>query len=477
MATIHQCHLEAANTPAECSPTASKPPLECQLEVSNAPVIAEWRFDEGAPSTFFGSKLGNAGTRVVADIRLNPSRSTALFDIRVPVELKAFARTTYLHLLIDPVNVQAIVESRSIPDAVQSPFVGNNTSGHVIGLEFEMTKPISLLGPATARVPKNKKARGALERLKSLAQVAKFTLYVPSQFLSHSQTQQLSAALISGHKYHADWPEFKRMYGGKGAVLLQWDSLETATAPDDASPPSYDQIGPAPPLALESKSSLKKPRRDLSPEAEPSTKRVKFAPANAPGDTEEDEDEEHNWKRRLQDEIRALRGEVKTLREEARSSPSASQVPKAVSSAEPTAASVPAAADSTPATEEPSTSLPRPLDTRIDTLEDRVNTLGDQLSRLISDTESARASNTQQIADLKKHFDERVNAIEYMLDFEVHDARRDAELGLDEAEDRWEEWRVGAKADLESFVAEEMAEVEESIKQSLRAATVYLDFE
>lgn len=64
-----------------------------------------------------------------------------------------------------------------------------------------------------------------------------------------------------------------------------------------------------------------------------------------------------------------------------------------------------------------------------------------------------------------------------MLDFEVHDARRDAELGLDEAEDRWEEWRVGAKADLESFVAEEMAEVEESIKQSLRAATVYFDFE
>lgn len=264
MATIHQCHLEAANTPAECSPTASKPPLECQLEVSNAPVIAEWRFDEGAPSTFFGSKLGNAGTRVVADIRLNPSRSTALFDIRVPVELKAFARTTYLHLLIDPVNVQAIVKSTSIPDAVQSPFVGNNTSGHVIGLEFEMTKPISLLGPATARVPKNKKARGALERLKSLAQVAKFTLYIPSQFLSHSQTQQLSAALISGHKYHADWPEFKRMYGGKGAVLLQWDSLETATAPDDASPPSYDQIGPAPPLALESKSSLKKPRRGKS---------------------------------------------------------------------------------------------------------------------------------------------------------------------------------------------------------------------
>ncbi|KAK8168414.1 hypothetical protein IWX90DRAFT_110493 [Phyllosticta citrichinensis] len=484
MATVDDCYLKTSSAAVDPQRDSIASP-QFRLETSNAPVIAGWCFYEGSP-TYLGCKLGNAGTKVIADIRLNSSRSTVLFDIRVPVELKAFSRTTYVHLLLDPANINGIARAQSIPDSMQGLFVGSkqsNTAGQVIGLEFDMTKPGSLLGPATARIPKTKKAREAFDRLKSLAQVAKFTLYVPSQYISNSQAQQLSSMFSEGHQFCADWPDFKRMYGGKGAILLDWDTLETTTETvphDNTSPPSYDEIGPAPPLSLGGKSSLKKPRRDSSSEANLPKKKVKFADANTPGDTEDDEEE---WKRSLQEELRSLRGEVRCLRKEIRPSsaeqqaapnpPSAAPNVKTQQTKEPT--SFPA---------EDSQQPPNLFETRIDTLENRINTLGDQLSRLISDTASAQSSNAKQIDDLKRHFDERIAAIEYMVDVEVHDARRDAELGLDEAEGRWEEWRVEAKAELESFVQEEMAEVEESIKRNLReagrvgmGATVYFDLE
>ncbi|KAK7542473.1 uncharacterized protein J3D65DRAFT_664846 [Phyllosticta citribraziliensis] len=483
MATVDDCYLKTSTAAVDPRPELNTSP-RFHLETSNAPVIAEWCFHEGSP-TYLGCKVGNAGTKVIADIRLNSSRSTALFDIRVPVEMKAFARTTYVHILLDPANIKGVARAESIPDSIQGLFVGSKqskTAGQVIGLEFDMTKPGSLLGPATARIPKTKKAREGFDALKSLAQVAKFTLYVPSQYISNSQAQQLSSTFTEGPHFRADWPDFKRMYGGKGAILLDWDTLETTTAtvPDDnTSPPSYDEIGPAPPVPRGGKSSLKKPR-DSSPEAHQIKKKVKFAHVNTSGDTEDDEEE---WKRSLQEELRSLRSEVRCLRKEIRPSSADQQAapnpPSAVPNVE------------TQQTEEPtsfpaeaSQQPPNPLETRIDTLENRINTLGDQLSRLISDTASAQSSNAKQIDDLKRHFDERIAAIEYMMDVEVHDARRDAELGLEEAEGRWEEWRVEAKAELESFVQEEMAEVEESIKRNLReagrvgmGATVYFDLE
>lgn len=483
MATVDDCYLKTSSAAVDAQPESNASP-QLRLDTSNAPVIAKWCFHEGSP-TYLGCKLANVGTKVIADIRLNSSRSTALFDIRVPVELKAFARTTYVHLLLDPVNIKRITPAQSIPESMQGLFVGSkqsNTAGQVIGLEFDMTKPSSLLGPATARIPKTKKAREAFDRLKSLAQVAKFTLYVPSHYISNSQAQQISSMFIEGHQLRADWPDFKRMYGGKGAVLLDWDTLETTTAtvPDDnTSPPSYDEIGPAPPLPLGDRSSLKKPRRDSSPEANLFKKKVKFAHANISGDTEDDEE---GWKRSLQEELWSLRSEVKCLRKEMRPS-----------SADQHLALNPSAAPNvqTQQTEEPtpvpageSQKAPNPLETRIDRLESRINTLGDQLARLISDTASAQCSNAKQIDELKRQFDERMAAIEYMMEAEVDDARRDAEVGLDEAEGRWEEWRSETKAELESFVHEEMAEVEESIKRNLRragrvgmGATVYFDLE
>ncbi|KAK7527338.1 uncharacterized protein IWZ02DRAFT_487189 [Phyllosticta citriasiana] len=481
MATFDDCNLKASSAAVDSCPEASNAWHQLHLDIS-APVIAGWRFHEG-PSNYIGCKLGNVGNRVVADIRLNSSRSSALFDIRVPVELKAFARTTYVHLLLDPVNIKGITRAESVPDSIQGVFVGSKQSSaaaQVVGLEFDMTTPGSLLGPETARTPKTRKAREAFERLKSLAQVAKFTLYVPSQYISDSQAQRLGAMFSEGHQFRADWPEFKRMYGGRGAILLDWETLETTSLPDEnASPPSYDEIGPAPPLQLDSKSTLKKSRRELSPETALSKKRVKFAHVNTPGDTEDDEEE---WKRCLQEELQSLRSEVKGLRKEMRPSSAGQQEafkPEGLPIVEPQQTQEPTSAPDG----EPQQAT-NPLETRIDTLENRINKLSDQLSRLISDTENARSSNAQQIAELKRHFDERIAAIEYMMDAEVHDARRDAELGLDEAEARWEEWRVGAKSELESFVQEEMAEVEETIKRNLRGAgrigmgaTVYFDLE
>ncbi|KAK8226421.1 hypothetical protein BKA81DRAFT_403688 [Phyllosticta paracitricarpa] len=481
MATIDDCNLKASSAAVDSRPEASNASHQFHLDIS-APVIAGWRFHEGPP-TYVGCKLGNVGNRVVADIRLNSSRSSALFDIRVPVELKAFARTTYVHLLLDPVNIKGIARAESVPDSIQGVFVGSKQSSaaaQVVGLEFDMTTPGSLLGPETARTPKTRKAREAFERLKSLAQVAKVTLYVPSQYISDSQAQRLGAMFSEGHQFRADWPEFRRMYGGRGAILLDWETLETISVPDEnASPPSYDEIGPAPPLPLDSKSTLKKPRRGSSPEAALSKKKVKFAHVNTPGDTEDDEEE---WKRCLQEELQSLRSEMKCLRKEMRPSSAGQQEafkPEGLPTVEPQQTQ-----ESTSAPDGEPQQATNPLETRIDTLENRINKLSDQLSRLISDTENARSSNAQQIAELKRHFDERIAAIEYMMDAEVYDARRDAELGLDEAEARWEEWRVGAKSELESFVQEEMAEVEETIKRNLRGAgrigmgaTVYFDLE
>ncbi|GME30436.1 hypothetical protein GTA08_BOTSDO01197 [Neofusicoccum parvum] len=279
--------------------------------IQNAPIRVEWKCSADGEV----KRLGD-GDRATLDFGLYHSRREAYFKLRVPVALKGRGKKTNFYLFIHPERFHSLnVDDR--PEAVSPPIRASfvrtgecTTPEALIALHISLTEPSILVGPPPnpPLEPKSKKSSATLEQLQSLAQATHATIYLPSHA---NTTAPLASAstLISSGRLQSSQDEYllERLYSGKGGLPI----APSFTPPPDASPPSYDELGPTPPppsrrrrhSSPPSPGPAKKPRPDALGRAPPSGK---AAPPDAGPAA---------WKRALETQLEALAAEVAALRE------------------------------------------------------------------------------------------------------------------------------------------------------------------
>jgi hypothetical protein len=212
------------------------------ISVSGAPAAVTW--DGHSPLC-----------DVTCDVRRHASSGTAFIKLRATVMLKAPAplpSKTSMFLFAHPERIQALAldEPSESPSQQVVKKLGQDT--HC--LRFTLDRPTALIGPASLEniTPKNKSSGEMLHQLRSLARETKFTLYLPAKVVTKARLKSLcEAASDHGLKSVPLQADLSCFYGGKGGRLIE-DGPESPSG----NPPSYDELGPEPPMPSISRGKL-----------------------------------------------------------------------------------------------------------------------------------------------------------------------------------------------------------------------------
>lgn len=170
---------------------------------------------------------------------------TALFEIRLPIELKASPNAkTPLFLYIHPEQVTSLTHHAIAPGETPQQ-VRQRLGDGVVCLKFQLSSCPDMIIPKSPLVPKKQKDHGEkLDALKQLAQQTALDVYVGCNVLSDVQVRTLCDMVLDPNiRTSFKDGRLSRLYGSKGARLWVC-SEDLPTAP----PPSYSQMGSAPPL-------------------------------------------------------------------------------------------------------------------------------------------------------------------------------------------------------------------------------------
>lgn len=227
--------------------------------------------DDGAPSA--SSTLGSStsdhdinistpavvtwgATSSVADVTFDarhiPSAREAFFKLRASVQLKANTPTkTHLFFFVHPEYIHSIELDRvgPPPETVRRK-LGRDTAC----LRFTLKKSADLIGPKNFDLtPKNKTSGEMLDSLRCLARQETFSVHFSHKLLSQARLLSLCAAGSGAScKSIARQADLTSLYRGTGGRIVSHlsppeDIVEAPAVP--SSPPSYDELGPSPPLA------------------------------------------------------------------------------------------------------------------------------------------------------------------------------------------------------------------------------------
>lgn len=195
---------------------------------------------------------------VTFDARRLGSHNEAFFKLRSTVTLKASAPAkTPFFVFIQPERIKLLQSDGFGPDEAEQALhaeaarkkLGTNT----VCLRFVLTKPADLVSPKIADLtPKNQASGAVLDSLRSLARRDSFAVYFARNVLAQSRLSALcEAASDAGFRSIGRQADLASLYRGKGGQVIS-----EPDAPDDDgstvsgdSPPSYDELGPGPPLA------------------------------------------------------------------------------------------------------------------------------------------------------------------------------------------------------------------------------------
>lgn len=214
------------------------------IDISTPAVIA-W-----GPSDFLSD--------VTFDARRLESTNEAFFKLRSTVTLKASAPTkTPFFVFIQPERIKLLQSDSSGTDEAEQSLHAETARKKLgtdsVCLRFVLTKPADLVGPKIADLtPKNQASGTVLDSLRSLARQDSFAVYFARNVLSQSRLYTLcEAASDAGLRSIGRQADLASLYRGKGGQVIS----EPEAPDDDAStvswnsPPSYNELGPGPPLA------------------------------------------------------------------------------------------------------------------------------------------------------------------------------------------------------------------------------------
>lgn len=278
----------ASSTASAPSRSPSPPPQPFDIDTSGIPALVSWDLADGTTEYLEAVRGGSSSSlcRPRLHIRYESASRSALFKLQLPVLLRPrrnkSKNTAQFFLFMPPENIATLSIAGGQQDTPEA--VRNIMPADHLCLRFALSTPPTVVAPPAPDrlVPKNERSAGVLTSLLDLARQTNLAIYIPHRALDQPRLQTLCTA-ASGHGLASiDYHSTASLYGGKGGRVLEalmvagpppssdMGISDTAAGPHATtdSPPSYNELGPAPPLEKNffagGSSSLKRPRRSTS---------------------------------------------------------------------------------------------------------------------------------------------------------------------------------------------------------------------
>jgi hypothetical protein len=216
---------------------SSSTPSPCLEIDETAPTVVEWECDG---VTHHLAKPDPKVDSIIFRTRL--SGSSALFEIRFPINLKGVDGVSAVTISIQPSSIKSFefTSPTTVPDVVKDKFKGGATR-----LAFRINQTAQILAPVAAKdplAPSKAQSGKVLDAVRMLADATVFIVYIGDKKLSNEQLVSISDAVKRGGLTpFRDQHDLASMYHGTGAKIV--DLLPPA---QDA-PPSYDETESPPP--------------------------------------------------------------------------------------------------------------------------------------------------------------------------------------------------------------------------------------
>lgn len=179
--------------------------------------------------------------------------TSAFAKLRVDFSPKSPPRTAIpLFAFIPPERIVSLsADDAEIPESARPELRTSLTK-----LTFSLSQPVTIISPPTPLVPKNKASGDTLEMLHYIASATTFSIYLPGKFLP-SKRVALFCRMVrdGGVQSLTSESNISHLYNGKGGKAYEagaFDPFGTEAAPAE-SPPSYDELALSPPPEHKSK--------------------------------------------------------------------------------------------------------------------------------------------------------------------------------------------------------------------------------
>ncbi|KAG8668083.1 hypothetical protein FPOAC2_10146 [Fusarium poae] len=218
----------------------------CPID-ETVPIVLEWECDSDG-ATHYLAKPDPKIDDITLKTRLNELGS-ALFELRIPVNLKGVEGITSITMSIHPSFIASfeLAPATTPPDEVKEKF----NSG-INRLAFRMKKPLQVFVPVPAKeplAPARAQSGKVVDAIRTLSAAKAFIVYIDDKKLSNEQLQFIHDAVKQGGltPFRND---LASMYHGTGAKLVD---LADITQTQDAPPSYHETESPPPPPPINEK--------------------------------------------------------------------------------------------------------------------------------------------------------------------------------------------------------------------------------
>lgn len=405
------------------------------VRLDAVPALIEWAGADGQ-ITHLGDS--SSASSVSLDLDLDPTAKTTFLRLRIGVQVHRDSnKQTPLYLHIGPEDIETV----AYPDSRQNQTNQNQAFAAHASFVIRLRRPATLIGPPFRLRPSNKARASVVNNARALGTRHEFSIRVQDGVLSELQCKAICTAVYNEYSSSGRL-DLASLYGGLGGKQLMARDSDGISTPDDGTeaPPSYDEVEGPPPMAPLWHGEPNHFPGPPAPEADSaaldpgssSKKRRLSSPATDPTTS-----------------LQAVEDICKRLMAEQQAQ---------------TERSLRALEDR----------LTAHLDSRCDRLQKEDEEARHKLSaELTSKFSELRA----QVDELKQQVDEHNGAMVGELEKlseEIQVVSDDIESRVDL---RVEDTATGFKLELEDFIRDELQDVEEAVRGSLRRANVSIEFE
>lgn len=216
------------------------------IDLSGVAAVVSWAgIQGGSPTT--QSLSHSVHDHLTLQIHRDASATTAFFQLKANVSLKARRDRTNVYLSIHPERIRTVTLSEG--DA-SNDTAANRLSASTYCLHFVLSRSPALVVPQGDLTPKHKNSRVVLDSLQTLSKQTSFSVHLPASALTKARLMLLCESVSSGSlRSTPRFTDTASLYGGKGGRVIEHVS-EPALALDAApiitavaeSPPSYDEL-------------------------------------------------------------------------------------------------------------------------------------------------------------------------------------------------------------------------------------------
>ncbi|KAK8089044.1 hypothetical protein PG997_004005 [Apiospora hydei] len=245
----------AAAEPAGTPPTSQTqiPPDHVTHFMASGKAVVEWGAPGVASQCLAHPDPRNRHITFEASLEKDGQQCFSFFRLRVPVmHMHLHAIVLYIHI---PPNHISCLEW-TFGDATANPAAQSKLGGNLTRLQFRLNEPAQVIVPDQVPLkPKKPATATIIKALESLTTALDLTIYLEHTTLSKARLGSLAEAIRSGlSRPVARYGDLHRLYKGMGGSILPIianpdNAVSDVPAPARAdSPPSYDEIGPGPPM-------------------------------------------------------------------------------------------------------------------------------------------------------------------------------------------------------------------------------------